>query len=284
MTFTIARKNGSGAIAWTEEQVRYIIEKYTEEDYTLKLLAEQFKVQSQSIRNLLRKNNINIKGQQKRGYPRNENYFEIIDNEEKAYWLGMMYSDGTISKNNNIALGLKDKEHVEKFQKAIGAINHKITEIEDTRWNKKSFTYQFSIMDKKIAEDLKKIGCVPNKTYEDFHFPNISKQYYKDFIRGYFDGDGSIYYSNSSKKYILSWVGNKTFLTELKNILGKEKISLDQNSVSKITYQLKICGKKDVYRILHWMYDSSTEQTRLNRKYEIVKNCLSSMATTSLNS
>lgn len=123
-----------------------------------------------------------------------------------------------------------------------------------------------------MKKDLAKYGCVQNKTYIGFSFPSIEEKYYYDFIRGYFDGDGSIYCTGN--KYVLSWVGSKAFLETLKKILGKEKLSLCQNVKSKISYDLKISGKTDVIRILHKMYDTSTPETRLDRKYKIVQQVL----------
>lgn len=269
MDYTIARKKGSGAIIWSEDQTRYIVNEYQFNNKTLKSLAEEFQTQPQSIRNLLRKQKIEITSKKCIKYPRQSDFFENINSQEKAYWLGMMLSDGSITNGNSINLGLKDKEHIEKFQKAIGAINHKIIEIQDNRWNKKCINYRISIRDKKMAEDLAKYNCVPNKSYLNFSFPNIPQKYYSDFIRGYFDGDGSIYYS--SNKYVLSFVGNQNFLNDLKKILNKDNLSLCQNSVSKITYDLKICGQKDVKRILHFMYDNSNEDIRLDRKYQIIQ-------------
>ena len=268
MNYTIARKNGSGAIIWSEDQKRYIISEYTIKDKTLKSLATEFNVQPQSIRNLLRKEKIEITSKKIRNYPRNSNYFENINSSDKAYWLGIMLSDGSVTSKNSINLRLKDKEHVEKFQRAVGATNHKITTVKDERWEKTCYTYNLSLKDSKMAKDLAQYGCVPNKSYIGFSFPHIEEKYYYDFLRGYFDGEGSIYYTK--KKYILSWVGSKDFLEQVKVILNKEKISLCQNIKSKICYDLKICGKKDVLNILHKMYDNSTIETRLDRKYKIV--------------
>lgn len=274
MDYTITRKDKSGVIVWSDDQIRYIIEEYQIKDRTLKSLSEEFKVQPQSIRNLLRKNKITITNKKIRDYPRDSGYFHIIDSHEKAYWLGMILSDGSITNNNTISLGLKDKEHVEKFQKAIGAVNNKIIEIKDDRWSKFCVNYRFTMRDAQMAKDLAQYGCVNNKSYYNFPFPSLKEEYLFDFIRGYFDGDGSIYFTNN--KYVISFVGHKEFLEALKVILGKEKLSLCQNSISKITYDLKICGKKDIQRILTLMYKNSTEETRLNRKYKIVQEVLNS--------
>lgn len=268
---TIARK-GSGAIIWSEDQIRYIIKEYTEKDRTLKELSKEFSVQSQSIRNLLRKHQIVITNKKTCKYPRNSNYFEEINTHDKAYWLGIMLSDGSVTNNSSINLGLKDKEHVEKFRDAIEAYHHKIIEIHDDRWSKPCINYRLSVKDKKMEQDLSKYGVIRNKSYIQFGLPNIPKEFYYDFIRGYFDGDGSIYYTNN--KYVLSFVGNKQFLTELKHFLGKDKISLCQNSVSEITYDLKIIGEKNIKPILAKMYENSNNSNRLERKFNIVQKIL----------
>lgn len=273
MNFTIARKNGSGAIVWSEDQIRYIISEYVDKDKTLKELAQQFQTQPQSIRNLLRKQNIEITDKKIRNYPRNSHYFDNIDTREKAYWLGVMFSDGSVgAKNNVVALALKDLEHIEKFRKAIEASANKITTVTDNRFSQQCIYYRFSIHDSGLKQGLIQNGCIPNKSYELFHYPNIPSEFDWDFIRGYFDGDGSLGFSNN--KYRISFVGNKQFLEDLKIKLGKPKLSLCQNSVSKITYELKICGVKDVERILSNMYNNVSEHICLKRKYEIYKKCL----------
>ena len=86
-------------------------------------------------------------------YPVNEDYFEDINTKEKAYWLGVLYADGAINKNNSVRLGMKDKDHIEKFKKAIGAINHKIGVTIDKRFTHESECYYISIKSKKINID-----------------------------------------------------------------------------------------------------------------------------------
>ena len=58
--------------------------------------------------------------------------------------------------------------------------------------------YRVFITSKKLAEDLTKYGCHANKTY-DLTFPNkeifVNKDLIRHFIRGYFDGDGSVFIS-----------------------------------------------------------------------------------------
>lgn len=283
--YTIARKQGTGAIIWSEDQKQYIKQEYVDKDRTLKSLASEFNVQPQAIRNLLRKMNVEIINKKIRNYPRNSNYFTNIDSSEKAYWLGFMYADGTVSsKTNTIALGLKDQEHVEKFKQAIGAYNNKISVVTDNRFSQPCIMYDFSIRDSQLHDDLIAWGCVSNKNYvEELRMPNINSEYIWDFLRGFFDGDGCITWSKNNNRYTISWTGNKYFLQDIRKLCQKDKVSIEQNVKSKITYQFRLSGQQDVLRILTNMYKNATIDTVLERKLIIVNSCLSSLGASPLN-
>lgn len=283
--YTIARKQGTGAIIWSEDQKQYIKQEYVDKDRTLKSLASEFNVQPQAIRNLLRKMNVEIINKKIRNYPRNSNYFTNIDSSEKAYWLGFMYADGTVSsKTNTIALGLKDQEHVEKFKQAIGAYNNKISVVTDNRFSQPCIMYDFSIRDSQLHDDLIAWGCVSNKSYvEELRMPNINSEYIWDFLRGFFDGDGCITWSKNNNRYTISWTGNKYFLQDIRKLCQKDKVSIEQNVKSKITYQFRLSGQQDVLRILTNMYKNATIDTVLERKLIIVNSCLSSLGASPLN-
>jgi intein/homing endonuclease len=271
--YTIARING-GAIAWTDEQVTYIIDKYLNENYTLKQLGREFNCNYATIRNLLNRHNIKSRGN-KQGYPRNEYYFNKIDNKDKAYWLGFLYADGcTHSTRNEISIGITDEEHVEKFKIAIGAINHKITVSNDERWKNAKPIYHFSIKDAQLHKDLERWGCVANKTFIISKIPNIPRDYVSHFIRGYFDGDGSLHYLKSTNNYRISFTcGSKSFLEDIRKELNLEKISIGKQKDTN-TYYFQISGRKQVVKILGYLYKDSTEEIRLNRKYENYLDCL----------
>lgn len=124
----------------------------------------------------------------------NENFFNKIDTEEKAYWLGFLYADGCVHDKPNgqklITLVVKDKEVVEKFIKAIdGTFTVK----------KYSDNYGVYLTSKIMFNDLCKFGCVPRKSLI-LTFPIINKELIHHFIRGYFDGDGTVFISNKQNK------------------------------------------------------------------------------------
>jgi intein/homing endonuclease len=270
MNYSITRING-GVIAWTDEQVAYIINKYLNENYTLKQLGKEFGCSYGSIRNLLNKHKISSRGN-KQGYPRNEYYFNCIDTEEKAYWLGYLYADGCIHSNNyEVSMNTIDYEHCEKFKKAIGATNHKIINTEDKRFQTAKTLYQFTIKDKQLHEDLIKWGCIPQKSLKIEKIPNIPRDYVNHFIRGYFDGDGSLHYLQGSNNFRISFLGTKSFLEDLQKEL-QVNVSIAKGTGQ--AYYFQVSGRKQVERILTYLYKDSEPHTRLNRKYEKYLECL----------
>ena len=269
--YTITREKG-GVIAWTDEQVAYIINKYLNENYTLKQLGKEFNCSYPTIRNLLNKHKIKSRGN-KQGYPRDEFYFNKIDTEEKAYWLGFLYADGCVHSNNyEISVNITDKEHIEKFKAAIKAFNHNITEIQDKRFQNAKTLYQFSIRDKQLHQDLIKWGCIPQKSLLINKIPNIPRDYISHFLRGYFDGDGSLHYLRGTNNYRISFVGTKDFLNDIQKEL-QTNVSLQSNIAGK-AYVLQIAGRRQIERILNYLYNNSKENNRLNRKYQKYLDCL----------
>jgi intein/homing endonuclease len=134
----------------------------------------------------------------------NESFFETIDSEEKAYWLGFIAADGCIlivNKNSNpsyrlsIGLSEKDLNHLEKFKKSI-ELNHKLYKREN-KYNYKDqlsikISYHIRIHSKKMFNDLLDKGITPRKSLTLKPPLNVPEDLIRHWIRGYFDGDGSV--------------------------------------------------------------------------------------------
>ncbi|MEG1494717.1 MAG: hypothetical protein RR406_00235 [Bacilli bacterium] len=142
----------------------------------------------------------------------NENVFEKIDTEEKAYWLGFMYADGCVNRTSNrIELSLKEEDysHIVKFKNFLES-EHIIGKKSKTIKDKTYISYRLGITNEKLKNDLIKHGCVPNKT-KVLQFPKLNKKLVKHFIRGYLDGDGCITHQATSKMS-LEILGTEEFL------------------------------------------------------------------------
>lgn len=157
----------------------------------------------------------------------NQDYFENIDNEWKAYWLGFLYADGCVIKENkdgkgrySVSLGLKqeDRAHIQKFVNSLQSDN----KIRDYKTNYKNcMASRVSIYNKKICEDLISWGCVPQKTFV-LKFPNLPNNLIRHFIRGYFDGDGCISINLEKRFARFNLIGTYDILQNICSILEKE--------------------------------------------------------------
>lgn len=132
----------------------------------------------------------------------NNHYFDVIDNEHKAYWLGFLYADGCISSNRpiiNFTLNDKDINHIKAFKQDIES-EHKISvrQLVCPKSNKLTVAATISFTSYNMREQLIAKGCVPKKSLI-LKFPDKSiftnSDLVRHFIRGYFDGDGSVFIS-----------------------------------------------------------------------------------------
>lgn len=129
---------------------------------------------------------------------------------------------------------------------------------------------RWSISNAHLKESLGKVGAVPQKSLI-LTFPNArifaNKSLIKHFIRGYWDGDGCLTYSNNTEKTYpeISVLGTEDFLTELKKYLPLE---FDYKLISKQKTSVKTLhlGGKNAFKLVYYLYNDA--QIYLDRKYE----------------
>lgn len=207
-----------------------------------------------------------------RKYYHNDNYFHNIDTEEKAYWLGFIYADGYISKVRGykivgITLSIDDKFHLEKFKKAIEATNPIKIYKQTSGYSNKEYC-RLIINGENLFDDLLNHGVFENKTLI-LEPPNIDKKFYKDFIRGYIDGDGCIAHTSTTDKYALKIVGVEKVLDFIKSFI-EEYTNIKIHRYYKrrptdIVSSIEVGGNNQVKNILDIIYGNS--QIYLDRKY-----------------
>lgn len=239
-----------------------------------KLLAKEYSVTPQTISNILKKQNIRITSSLERSttHSLNKNYFENVDTEQKAYWLGFIAADGNIfnnksrrSKGVKIDLSIKDLSHLRIFQNHVGS-SHEITYFQSTS-DTSMCRLRFVCAD--MARDLEVYNIVPNKTFVLEWPKKLNKQLYRHFIRGYFDGDGCV---SVGENYVnFNIVGaSPLFLEEIQNILIK-KCKVSKNKIYKKgdsnAYRLFYGGRKMIRKIKEYLYEDAT--IYLDRKKQI---------------
>lgn len=195
----------------------------------------------------------------------NQNIFNIVDSEEKAYWLGFLYADGTVRSkegDNQIELSLQESDysHLEKFRKFIGN-NNKIA------YREKQKAYRYCVRSKQIKNDLIRLGCTPKKSLT-LVFPTkeqVPDKYLRHFVRGYTDGDGSLCVTKGKMHYEL--LGTENFLKGLQERTnGLFKATIHINHPGSEVKRIVLGTAEQVQDICDWLYKDSN--IYLDRKYK----------------
>jgi len=204
-----------------------------------------------------------------RKYIFNEDIFNIIDNSEKAYWIGFLMADGWVTKTGRLGLSLKDGEMIYKFRLFLGNENIPIKDTNNCAGivNQK----RLEISSVKLVKDLSKYGMIPNKTYRT-QILNIPEKYLSHFIRGYFDGDGCLYHDQNfyhNEMVIASCSLN--ILEQIEKTLQKFDIIRQYSYITIINKcgYFRIRNKKELIAFCQFIYKNST--IHLKRKYEKYK-------------
>ncbi len=245
----------------TSQYIIDIIKKYLN-GFTAQELAKKYNTSDVNINAILRRRNIERRGT---SYIADYHYFDNIDTEDRAYFLGFIYADGCFHKNSlKISIHKKDVDILEKL-KIYMKSNHNIY------ISNKENTSTICITNRNWKTRLEKHGIVPNKTFK-IQFPKLSKELYRHFIRGYIDGDGS-FTCDKNKRYSIQICGTIDFLESLKEFFEE---NLDIKCNNKLYNRwpgrdtnirsLVISGKYNVLTVLVWLYKDSI--IYLDRKYD----------------
>lgn len=222
-------------------------------------------------RGVITRGNVDINGNSyNKKYSCNDDYFETIDTERKAYWLGYLLADGyNNEKDGRISFGQseKDSEIVHKFKEDIQATNPiRVNKIRKNKVRGKTFIsnpfHVIKVSSKKMSEDLAKWGCGQNKTFSVV-FPNIKESLKVHLIRGYFDGDGSVINTKDIVKTAAQFniLGTKEFLISIQDELIK--IGLSRTKISPARKNSKISqlvygGINNIKAFYNYLYSEAS--------------------------
>lgn len=201
------------------------------------------------------------------------NYFNIINTEHKAYWLGFLTADGYLSKQRGLELCLAetDKEHIKKFKSDLKS-KHKISS-KKIELNEKIFNaYRITIKDNQIYNDLTDLGFNNHKSDSAFiPFDKISNSLMPHYIRGLMDGDGCIYKNNNKTpgcNVVICTTISCQMIDDITQYIKKE-LNIDvkyQHSKNRNTIDICIYKQDDVKKFYDWIYKDAT--VYLDRKYD----------------
>jgi hypothetical protein len=248
-----------------------IIEKYNELK-NLKKVAESLGVSIRPIKRILNTKDVKLTN---RRYNVNHSYFETIDTEEKAYWLGFLYADGCVRKQKSgnqlvLKLSIKDENHLNLFKNSVES-EHKISHYQNKTISKKgtpskSDNCVIRINSNKLVEDLIDKGCHPRKTFI-IDNPKIEEKFIKDFVRGYYDGDGNFFYSEETKMSVITIVcASDKFRKFLIEIISKIP-NVGNIHEDKEKYTIKIVNIFGIMGFLSYIYNDSKIELKRKKEY-----------------
>jgi hypothetical protein len=200
-----------------------------------------------------------------KAYTINDDFFKVWSCD-MAYILGLWWADGCIYKNIfTISLHVKDRQLLKNI---LGVMES------DSVLRKTGDNVRFEIVSRAIVSDIINLGGQPRKSLVA-KFPEIPEKYLSDFIRGYWDGDGTIHIHN--KKYYISGCvsGSKEFVYKLSDVLKMNIVDVKpavrvEKSKSGGTYYRIEMGYNDTRRLRDFMYNSGSI-LKMDRKYRLFR-------------
>lgn len=250
-----------------------IIDNYVKKKYGQVKAGKQLGLSAAAVKSVLKKYNIPIRNLHEsiclanqtndrtvQHYGKDEEFFKK-ESSNMAWILGFLASDGNVGKDSNrirIELSSIDAEILSKIKNTI-----KIDNPIKYRENKKGFNFvSLEWSSRTHKKDLEKYNIVPNKTYILSPPLKLNKKFYIDYIRGYFDGDGTInvnYLKHGKKsirwgicgasKGVLQWI-----IDTLYNEYNIPKVNIHKDSSHEkdfYSFTYSTNSSKRIYEILY---------------------------------
>jgi hypothetical protein len=194
-----------------------------------------------------------------------ENYFEIIDTEDKAYFLGFIFADGCLiydPKKYIYKLSLKIHP---KDKKILYQFKEKINGEMDIWFHGQRNMCEINLSGKKMVNDLINIGLHPNKTFT-LKYPTIDVELERHFLRGYFDGDGCIRIKHDKRdnsergdlRIVSGSINMLNKINERMNIMFETNINKLYGPEEKEYKFIGWGGMKDIEKIYNGFYNQSS--------------------------
>ena len=259
--------NGEGS----DDIINRLLQRYVNEK-NLRILSDEFNIPVMSIYNFLKKEKVynseygrQLHHTKIRKYELNEQFFDVINTEEHAYFLGILYADGcnsldkgeiTLRLQENDLEILKRLNIVIGHSKPIGFIPKKSEKHKNLR--------RLTINSKKMSNRLNDLGMMQNKTFK-LEYPKwMPENLHNHFIRGYFDGDGCVTFNKINKQLSISFTGTENMMIGIQDILirrlsfSKTKLSIRHPERNHNIRSLSYFGNGNSIKFYDFIYDDAT--------------------------
>lgn len=227
-------------------------------------IAKHFNAVQSSISRILSAEGISTRP--KAIYEANETYFNSIDTEYKAYILGWLYADGNVMDDRwRIQIQQSDSYMLEWIANQVKYTGPLYQIPPPVKFPHRKWQTCLSVCRKKMADDIVSLGCTKHKSLT-IEFPTdqqVPPSLLNHFLRGVFDGDGSI--SIKGNALNCSVVCSPAFAEGF----GKA-IQWEYNTYNKKkSKQIMFTKTEHAFSFLSYLYNNSN--IHLNRKHEIFK-------------
>lgn len=246
------------------------------ERWSIRRIGKTLQLGAQVVSKVMDQNHIPQRNDREQAlkYTCNESFFSSIQTEQQAYWLGFLYADGYIlpqRRGVGVTLAATDKGHLIKFEEDVEFNGH-IHQYHASPGAYSSNDYaRIQIISPQLADDLIKLGCVPNKT-KILKFPmadQVPERLLRHFSRGFIDGNGSVQLClppNKAPEIAVKATGTKEVMLGLLRVFKCEHLKLSSRHHGRANnYSITCGGNIQALRILDFLYKDAT--VYLERKY-----------------
>lgn len=253
----------------SDEQINEVITLYNN-GCVLQDIANMYNVNRWTIKHCLQENEIVLRDRSSSmlKYNIDENFFDTIDTQEKAYVLGLLWADGC-NKTDRHSISLKLQDTDKHILEDIKELMHAGQPLAFYKRRKDTHhdMYSLDICNKHMSVTLEKLGMVGAKSLV-LEFPMwLDESLYPSYLRGYVDGDGCIY--KQKGQYCVSITSTRNFCTYVQSYLQSIGISskIYCYNPNGITVSLYISDKNNTKKFLDWIYQDAT--IYLERKHDL---------------
>ncbi|WP_040006174.1 hypothetical protein [Fibrisoma limi] len=235
---------------------------------TNRAIQEEYNISPGTMYHYLNKQGVHYKGQPRK-YSVDESYFDEIDCESKAYFLGLLFADGcndTLNFSFKISLQQRDGRILDQFKQALkftGPILSREPQTNKTpiqgRCVNGGTQHLLRIYSSKLSKRLSELGCVRRKSFVITYPEWLPDSLVCHFLRGYTDGDGCLHLNRKQCKFYL--IGSGAFIQSVGLILSRKcnvnvKI-INHHSQERIKV-LSVSGRNQVRRIVSFLYKDAS--------------------------
>jgi len=258
-----------GAKTLTKEIVDKLVNLISQEK-TIRESCEILKISPCAAGKYLKKRGCKTKqnGHFQRKYTLKEDFLKNIDSSEKAQFLGILFSDGTISTRNkliSLRLEKSDTEYLEKIKKIIDSnkplffLKGKefVSPMNNEKYTRKD-TAVLDITNKTFYSYAINAGLLPRKTYLNLGMPkSVPNELKRNFILGVFEGDGCLSWTHKYNVAYISFAGSENMCRDIQQTI-KDELNI-QGKIKKhySIFILEYQRYNDIKAIINWLYKNA---------------------------